>query len=175
MTEALSGMRGFWEQECQTQAGSGQRTSSRSLFAIFDREWGIAFTQYADAACQQRLMTAVLHGSYEPTAPSKQVPGAVDVVFRFTRKSLAAYDAALVERLNASACGARRWEIGVEQDVSAKGCLWIESLAACPQEYDLAKIEGERLYLGERPPPGSNICAESRRPKRLRTVALRRR
>jgi hypothetical protein len=175
IAQARSRMRGFWEQECQTQEGSGPPTSSRSLFAIFDREWGIAFTQYADAACQQRMMTAVLHGTYEPTAPSKQVPGAVDMVFRFARKSLVAYDPALIERLNAGGCGVRPWEIAVEQDVTAKGCLWIDSLAACPQEYDLAKIEGERLYLGERPRPGSNICAESRRPQRLRTVALQRR
>ena len=169
-------LRGFWEHErCQVQERDGQRTSSRSLFAIFEREWGIAFTQYADASCEVRLMTAVLRGTYEPTAPSRQVPGAIDITFRFSRKGLVAYDAALVERLNSGVCGNRRWEVGSEQDVTSSGCLGIESLTACPQEYDIAKVDGRRLFLGDRPRPGTNICAESRRPQGLRTEPLLRR
>lgn len=169
-----SRLSGFWEQTCQAQDGN-PRTSSSSLFAIFDREWGIAFTQYADDACQQRVMTAVLRGTYAPTAPSKTLPGVTEMTFRFSRKSVVAYDSALLDRLNAGACGPRRWDAGVEQDVSSDGCLWIESLRACPQEFDLAKIDGEQLYLGMRPRPGTNICAEDRRPIALRPVPLRRR
>jgi hypothetical protein len=167
---------GFWEHEqCQVQERDGRRTGSRSVFAIFDREWGIAFTQYADAACQERVLTATLRGTYEPDAASARVAGAVDVTFRFTRKGLAVYDPALLDRLNAGACGDRRWSRGIEQDVGAAGCLSIESVAACGQEYDLVRVDGDRLYLGERPPPGTNICAAGRRPTRLRTEPLRRR
>lgn len=174
--DVRSALRGLWEHErCQVQERDGRRTSSRSLFAIFDREWGVAFTQYADGACRARVMTAVLRGTYEPTAPSRQTQGAVEVTFRFSRKSLVAHDAALLERLNAGGCGGGRWEMGVARDITSTGCLSIESLAACPQEYDLARIDGDRLYLGERPRPGTNICAESRRPHALRTEPLRRR
>ena len=139
--EVRSALRGFWEHErCQVQERDGRRTSSRSLFAIFaDREWGVAFTQYADGACQTRVMTAVLRGTYEPTASSRQAQGAVDVTFRFSRKSLVAHDAALLDRLNAGGCGSGRWEMGIERDITSTGCLSIESLAACPQEYDLAR------------------------------------
>jgi hypothetical protein len=174
--EVRTALPGFWEHEqCQVQERDGRRTGSRSVFAIFDREWGIAFTQYADAACQERVLTATLRGTYEPDAASARVAGAVDVTFRFTRKGLAVYDPALLDRLNAGACGDRRWVRGIEQDVSATGCLSIESVPACAQEYDLVRVDGDRLYLGERPPPGTNICAEGRRPTRLRTEPLRRR
>jgi hypothetical protein len=167
---------GFWEHEqCQVEEREGRRTGSRSLFAIFDREWGIAFTQYADASCQVRVLTATLRGTYQPAAPSPRVAGAVEVTFRFTRKGLAVYDPVLLDRLNTGACGNRRWSPGIEQDVSAAGCLSIASVPACAQEYDLVRIDGDRLYLGERPQPGTNICAEERRPIRLRTEPLRRR
>ena len=36
--------------------------------------WGIAFTQYGDAACQVPVLTATLRGTYEPTAPSGACP-----------------------------------------------------------------------------------------------------
>jgi hypothetical protein len=167
---------GFWEHErCQVQGGEGRQTGSRSLFAFVDREWAIAFTQYADGACQVRVLTATLRGTYEATGPSRRVPGAVEATFRFARKALAVYDPLLLDRLNAGACGRRRWSLGVEQDITAAGCLAIESVAACTQEYDLVHVDGDRLYFGERPPPGTNICAEGRRPTRLRTEPLRRR
>jgi hypothetical protein len=174
--DAPAALPGFWEHEqCQVEEREGRRTGSRSLFAIFDREWGIAFTQYADASCQVRVLTATLRGTYQPSGPSPRVAGAVDVTFRFTRKGLAVYDPVLLDRLNAGACGDRRWSPGIEQDVSAAGCLSVASVPACAQEYDLVRVEGDRLYLGERPSAGSNLCAEGRRPARLRTVPLRRR
>jgi hypothetical protein len=167
---------GFWEHErCQVQERDGQRTGSRSLFAIFDREWGIAFTQYADAACQRPVLTATLRGTYEPTAASAGVPGATNVTFRFAHKGLTAHDPALVDRLNGGACGSRRWALGIENDVTATGCLAIEAVSVCAQEFDLVRVDGDRLYLGERPQPGSNICAAERRPLRLRSEPLRRR
>lgn len=173
---AVRDLRGFWEHErCQIQERNGQRTSSRSLFAIFDREWGISFTQYTDAACQTPAMTAVLGGTYEPTGASRSVPGAFDVTFRFLRKTIVAHDATLVDRLNSGACGDRQWRAGVEQDVTATGCLGIASIVACSQEYDLVRIANHQLFLGERPQAGEDICAESRRPRRLRSEPLRRR
>lgn len=169
-------IRGFWEHDaCQVQERDGTRSGSRSLFAIFDREWGIAFTQYADAACATPVLTAVLRGTYERTGASTRVPGASEAIFRFSYKGIVAHDAALVAKLNAGLCGARQWKAGIEQDVTSTGCLSIASREACAEEFDLIALDGDRLYLGERPPPGADICEASRRPQRLRTVALRRR
>jgi len=169
-------IRGVWEHAtCQVQERDGKPSGSRSLFAIFDREWGIAFTQYADAECRSPIMTAVLRGTYDVTNPSQRAPGAFDATFRFAYKGIVAHDAALVARLNAGLCGNRQWKPGIEQDVTSTGCLSIESASACSQEHDLVSLQGEELFLGERPRPGENICAEDRRPQRLRTVSLRRR
>jgi hypothetical protein len=160
---SLVRLTGFWEHErCQVVA----RTGSRSVFSFFEREWGIAHTQYADAECHIKVMTAVLSGTYESTGPSGHLPGATE---------LTVYDQRLLDTLNRDACGDRRWQRGVEQDVTATGCLWIESLTACPQEYDLVTLDEGRLFLGERPPTGRNMCTASRRPERLRAVPLVRR
>jgi Adenomatosis polyposis coli down-regulated 1 len=169
-------IRGVWEHaRCQVQERDGTRTGSRSLFAIFDREWGVAFTQYADGDCRTPIMTAILRGTYEATRPSTRLPGVSEAIFRFSYKGIVAHDSALISRLNGGLCGDRQWKPGVEQDVSSTGCLSIESVTACPQEYDLVSIQGDQLFLGERPRPGENICAEARRPKRLRAVPLPRR
>jgi hypothetical protein len=169
-------IRGVWEHAtCQVQERDGKPSGSRSLFAIFDREWGLAFTQYGDADCRTPIMTAVFRGTYESTKPSPRVPGAFEATFRFSYKGVVAHDSALVARLNTGLCGDRQWKPGVEQDVTSTGCMTIESASACPQEYDLVSMQGEELFLGERPRPGENICVEDRRPQRLRTVSLRRR
>jgi hypothetical protein len=169
-------IRGIWEHAtCQVQERDGARTGSRSLFAIFDREWGIAFTQYADAECRTPIMTAVLRGTYESTRPSPRVAGAFEATFRFAYKAIVARDSTLLARLNGGLCGDRLWKLGVEQDITSSGCQSIESVTACPQEYDLVFIQDDQLYLGERPRPGENICAEDRRPLRLRTAPLQRR
>ncbi len=175
-SEAGPDLRGFWEHgTCQVVERDGQRTSSRSLFTIFEREWGIAFTQFVDADCKIPAMTAVLQGTYHATGPSTSVPGATEVTFRFTRKAITPHDPALLSRLNGGACGERSWTRGVEHDVSATGCLGIQSVADCGQEYDLAQIVDNRLFLGERPAPGQNICADDRRPRRVRAEPLQRR
>jgi hypothetical protein len=173
--QAAPDTRGFWEHvACQVQERDGKKTGSRALFAFFDREWGLAFTQFADEACRTRLMTAVFRGSYEVTGPSRAAAGAHEATFRFSYKGMTVFDDALLANVAAS-CGPGPWRKGEERDVTARGCLWIEPLASCAQEYDLIAVDGRSLRLGERPPPGQNICAPDRRPTRLRAVPLLRR
>jgi hypothetical protein len=50
--------------------------------------------------------------------------------------------------------------------------LWIVSVPACPQEFDLAKVDEDRLFLGERPAAGQSLCSEDRRARTLRSLAL---
>jgi Adenomatosis polyposis coli down-regulated 1 len=173
--QAPPDIRGFWEQEaCVVQQRDGKKTGSRSLFAFFDGEWGIAFTQFADEACRTRLMTAVLRGTYEAAGPSRVAAGAYEATFRFRYKGLTVFDDALLARVAAS-CGFGPWRKSEERDVTSRGCLWLEPLAACAQEFDLIALEGRFLYLGERPSAGQNICVPERRPSRLRAVPLVRR
>jgi len=168
-------IRGFWEHDaCVVQEREGRRTGSRSAFAFFDREWGLVFTQYADEDCRVRVSTAVMRGTYESTGPSTSVPGAYETTFRFSYRGLVVFDEVLLATVRAS-CEPGSWKLEEEREVTARGCLWLESLEACAQEYDLVAVDGRSLRLGERPLAGRNLCAPERRPTRVRAVPLARR
>jgi hypothetical protein len=64
---------------------------------------------------------------------------------------------------------------GRREDVSSTGCLWVVPVSACPQEFDLVKVDDERLFLGERPAAGRDLCREDRRPRALSSLPLVRR
>lgn len=166
---------GIWEHDpCVVARGEGGKTtSSRATFAFFEREWGLSFSQYSDGECQHKILTATYRGTYALTGPSKRLPGVTDATFRFAYKGMAIYDAALLKQVSESGrCGSGAWVRGLERDIGATGCLSVESIASCPQEYDLVQASENTLFLGERPPPGTNICDPARRPSRLRATPL---
>jgi hypothetical protein len=173
---AAPAITGIWEtQGCVVQEREGSRTSSKSVFVFLAREWSIEVTQFADGECTRPAMKAFFSGSYMITQPSPSVAGAYDATFGFSYKALTLYDEALLAQVNRGACGARAWQRGEPQEVTATGCLWVVPVSACAQEFDLVKLTGNRLFLGERPKPGQDICAESRRARTLRSLALVRR
>jgi hypothetical protein len=166
---------GIWEHDrcVAAQGESGSTNSSRATFAFFEHEWGLSYSQYADGECHDKLLTVTFRGTYTLTGASEHLPGASNATFRFSYKGMAIYDAALVKQVNQSgSCGSGDWIQELEHDISATGCLWVESISVCPQEYDLALVNGNALFLGERPAKGKNICDPSRRPSRLRTIPL---
>jgi hypothetical protein len=166
---------GVWESEsCVVQERDGTRTSSKSTFVFLGREWGLEFVQFGDDQCARPTMRAFFSGEYEITQPSPIVAAAHDATFGFSYKAVTIYDESLLAQANSS-CGGRVWKHGEPQDVTKTGCLWITPVSACPQEFDLVKREGNRLFLGERPAPGQNICSEERRARKLRSLALVRR
>jgi hypothetical protein len=167
---------GIWETErCVVQERNGMRTSSRSIFVFLDSEWALEFTQYSDAACATRSLRAFFQGRYRIAEPSSNVPGAYHANFGFSMKRLTLYDDGLLAQANREACGKRTWERGREEDVSSTGCLWVVPVSACPQEFDLVKVAGDQLFLGERPAAGQDLCREDRRARALRSLALVRR
>jgi Adenomatosis polyposis coli down-regulated 1 len=167
---------GLWESEhCVVQERSGVRTSSKSLFVFLDRDWALEFMQYADDQCARPTMKAFFTGRYEITQPSSVVAAANDATFGFSYKAVTLYDEALLADANRGICGQRVWERGKPQDVSATGCLWVTPVSACSEEFDLVKVEGNRLFLGERPQPGQDLCSEDRRAQKLRSLPLLRR
>lgn len=166
---------GIWETE-RCVVDERARTSSKSLFVFLGREWAIELMQFADETCTTPSLRAFFSGAYRITGPSSAASDAHEATFEFAVRRLTLYSDALVAQANAGRCGTGRWTRGVEQDVSKTGCLWVPTIAACPQEYDLVKVdENRRLLLGNRPPAGENLCAESRRAKTLRAAGLVRR
>jgi hypothetical protein len=166
---------GLWESEtCVVQDRDGNRTSSKSTFVFLDREWALEFVQFADDRCTRPTMKAFLTGQYQITEPSSVVLIAHDATFGFSRKTVTLYDESLIAEAN-RVCSGRVWKQGEPQDVTTTGCLWVTPVSACPQEFDLVKVDGKRLFLGERPQPGQNLCSEERRARTLRSLALVRR
>jgi Adenomatosis polyposis coli down-regulated 1 len=174
--ETAPAVLGVWESDrCVVQERGGARTGSKSVFIFLEREWALEFVQFADDQCARPTMKAFFAGQYHIAEPSGFVTGANDATFGFSRKAVTLYDETLLADANRGACGRRAWERGQPQDVSATGCLWVTPVSACPQEFDLVKIDGNRLFLGERPPPGQDLCREDRRAQKLRSVPLVRR
>jgi Adenomatosis polyposis coli down-regulated 1 len=167
---------GIWESErCDVQERNGRQTSSRSVFVFLDGEWALEFTQYSDAACTTPALRAFFHGRYRITEPSSVVAGAYHATFGFSVKRLTLYDDGLLAQANRGACGTRTWTRGREEDVSSTGCLWVVPVSTCREEFDLVKLEGERLLLGERPAAGMDLCRADRRAGALRSLPLVRR
>jgi hypothetical protein len=166
---------GLWESEtCAVQEREGSRTSSKSTFVFLGREWALEFVQFADDRCTNPTLRAFFTGHYQIGKPSSVVPTAHDATFVFSHKAVTVYDQSLLAEAN-RVCGGRVWKRGEPQDVTTTGCMWVTPVSACPQEFDLVKVDGNRLFLGERPPPGQNLCGEERRAPKLRSLALVRR
>ncbi len=167
---------GIWESErCDVQERNGTRTSSRSVFVFLENEWALEFTQYSDEACRTPSLRAFFQGRYRITRPSSLVPGAHEATFGFSSKRLTLYADGLLAQANGGACGGRVWTRGREEDVTSTGCLWVVPVSACREEFDLVKVEGDRLLLGERPAAGKDLCGEDRRARALRSLPLVRR
>jgi Adenomatosis polyposis coli down-regulated 1 len=167
---------GIWETErCDVQEQNGRQASSKSLFVFLDGEWALEFTQYSDAACTTPALRAFFHGRYRITEPSSAVAGAYHATFGFSVKRLTLYDDGLLAEANRGACGTRTWTRGQEEDVSSTGSLFVVPVSACREEFDLVKLEGERLLLGERPSARADLCRADRRARALRSLPLVRR
>jgi hypothetical protein len=167
---------GIWESErCDVQDRNGRKTSSKSIFVFLDGEWALELTQYSDPACTTPALRAFFLGRYRITGPSSAPAGAHQATFGFSVKRLTLYDDGLLAQANRGGCGTRTWTRGREEDVSSTGCLWVVPISACPEEFDLVKLEGERLLLGERPAAGTDLCHTDRRAGTLRSLPLVRR
>jgi hypothetical protein len=167
---------GVWESErCVVQERGGARTGSKSVFIFLEHDWAIEFVQFADVQCQRPTMKTFFAGQDQITRPSAVVADAHEATFGFSLKAVTLYDESLLAEANRGGCGPRRWERGQPQDVSATGCLWVTPVSACPKEFDLVKVEENRLFLGERPQPGQDLCSEDHRAQKLRSLPLIRR
>jgi hypothetical protein len=164
---------GIWESErCDVQERNGRQTSSRSVFVFLDGEWALELTQYSEAACATPSLRAFFQGRHRITESSSAVAGAYHATFGFSMKRLTLYDDDLLAQANRGGCGTRTWTRGREEDVSSTGCLWVVPVSACREEFDLVKLEGDRLRLGERPAAGTDLCHADRRARALRSLPL---
>ncbi len=164
-TASVSKMReqllGTWKSPAAESIGNNIYTTRE--FKFTKDVWRVEAVFYGDKEMRQPLFSFVGEGAYALGNPSTIVPEAVNTVFWFDKKSLILLtdETAVFNRFKLTDCNLTK---GKRKDISAGGCSFFSPVAACPQEYDLVRIDENNLQLGARP-ADRNMCSEEKRPK----------
>jgi hypothetical protein len=152
-------------------SGGGGTLYLRRDFTTDARASAARFDFYEDSAGATPSLTIWLDGPYTLAQPWPAVPGSWAGEFKFTALKITPKNQALTDLLNGSAqgsCGARPWQLGIEQDASDTGCLTLGlDLRNKGTEYDIVKRDGDKLYYGARPSDGSGLDTPQKRPTSL--------
>jgi hypothetical protein len=143
----------------------GNGTYGTRTITLAGNTWDLHFTLHLDSALTMPVFTFHAKGTYKLEGPSATVVGAQNAVFYFDKKyvTLHTANADITKNFGFAACNL---QVGKEQDITDSGCSFLVSKAACGQEYDLLKADGNQLFLGIRPAQG-DMCAAERRPTAL--------
>lgn len=121
------------------------------VFELYANQWTHTFTASADAAGQQKLFSfRVAASSYTLGKPVAGVANAMEGDFERASFFMTAYAQPMADMFNRANCGHGDWKLGLEQEVSAKGCAFIPSKATCPKELDIVVFDGKTLAFGDR-------------------------
>jgi hypothetical protein len=167
---ASQSLAGHWVSD--TCEASGTNYLKRD-FTITDTSWDLVVTVYGDAACGTKVLGATIGGDYTVGNASPDVPGARQAEFRFAHHTATPLAQPLVDLLTQNKCGSGTWAIGQTQDILAGGCapIGVYPVASCPSDSDVVKLDGARLYFGNRP-ADNDMCATDKRPKALTSAAV---
>ncbi|MCS6846332.1 MAG: hypothetical protein RMN52_01290 [Anaerolineae bacterium] len=167
---------GIWSStECEPWPG---RPFARRELTLAGADYRLDVISFADNKCTIPTLRTRYEGRFIVRGPSPRIPEAWDVEFAIRRALLTPYVLNTADFLNGApkgSCGADKWFVGIEQDLAATGgCLLIGlNLRARPVEYDIATVQGNRLFLGQRPPDGGLLFAPERRPTAFGPPLLR--
>jgi len=111
---------------------------------------------YTDETAQDLNITIEVIGPFTFLQPSTVVSGAVDTDFEFTRIAVTPHSQGMVDMLNGDPKPyLNTWEADVRQEVNVNGQSVMGMTIGQYKEYDLLKVEDDKLYYGERPADGS--------------------
>jgi LPXTG-motif cell wall-anchored protein len=163
---------------CETRsAGDGSKRYVKRDASFNARTSTLKLDIFTDPACSAPALSFVFEGPYRLVQPSTAVPSATEAEFVFATVKLTPRNDALVALFNSAApgnCGSQPWQLNREQEITSTGCAPIGvNFKDCAQEYDLLKVEGDKLYYGERPSDGSSPCTPERRPTALQVPLVR--
>lgn len=167
---------GIWSStECEPWPG---RPFARRELTLTGEAYRLDVTSFNDDRCTIPTLRTRYEGRFVARRPSPLIPEAWEVEFAIQRVLLTPYVLNTADFLNSAlpgTCGAERWFVGIEQDLTAtNGCALIGlNLRARPVEYDIATVQGNRLFLGQRPPDGNLLFAPERRPTTFGLPLLR--
>ncbi len=123
----------------------GQFFGKREFF-LTEKAWAIIFSAYGDEKASIRLWKLRVEGIYILGQAHPGVAGARYADFAGSAKYITAYTDDFVKLFSNAAA----WQKGVEYDFSRIGAGFFPSVEDGPIEYDLVKLEGNTLYLGDR-------------------------
>jgi Adenomatosis polyposis coli down-regulated 1 len=154
--------------------------------AIFiDDNWDIFIRAFLDEMGEKPFFTIHAKGNYILAAESFELSGAVNVDFNNRARYVTAHQQSMVDMLNETNSFDGEWIIDLEHDVSLNGCVLVPSIETCPVEYDVIKIQDNKIYFGDftaeqkedikrfthgnnNPSKGSDgICSPDNRPRQL--------
>lgn len=170
---------GKWESlslESRPNAWGGKNYLKR-FFHNTEKEAIGTLVFYTDDTGDQLNLTLSVIGPYHFGHASKDVPGALEADFDFTRFVVTPHSESMVEMLNKSrppASKLKEWKSNQSQTVDAsieEG--FFGQVIGKYKEYDLVKVEAGLLYYGGRPADGSAPDSPEKRAKGLQ-VPLKR-
>jgi uncharacterized protein (DUF1330 family) len=127
------------------------------VLELYANQWTLTFTASADAAGQQKLFSyRVAASTYTLGKAVSGVANAVEGDFERDSFFMTAHAQPMADMFKQANCGNGDWKLGVAQEVTAKGCAFIPSKAACPNELDIVVFDGKTLSFGDR---SGNMCA----------------
>ncbi len=168
-------LKGSWSSAtCEVMANAdGSKTYFKRHFDLTEADWKLRFEAYGDEGCSAKLFTARFEGPYELGKDSQAVPGATEGNFRFARHYMTAHAQPIAGWFQGAKCASGTWELDKEQETGTTGCAFLKPVSACQLDHDLVKVEGDKLYFGQRP-ADNDMCTPDKRPTSLGTPVVRR-
>ena len=115
-------------------------------FVLTERAWAISFNAFGDDKASVPLWTLRVEGTYVLGQAHPKVAGARYADFAGSAKYITAYTDEFLKTFSNGAS----WKKNTEYEFSRTGAGFFPSVEAGPVEYDLVKLEGNTLFLGDR-------------------------
>lgn len=143
-------LKGKWQstkiETIENPDGSVMHIKREALFV--DDNWDIFIMAFLDDEGKIPLFTIHAKGSYILGEESADLTGAVVVDFNNKARYVTLHHQSILDMLNETTIE-EDWILDQEYDVSSKGCLLVPSIKTCPVEYDVVKIQENKIYFGD--------------------------
>lgn len=159
---------GEWDSGPCSRLVSGPGDDARFMrrrYLFTETAYSVRYTYFADEGCVRPLFTAHLSGRYALGETPAATPTARAADVYLDRVLLTVEAPELLPRVEG--CGSRPWEVGVQQDVTEKGCLGFKPKAQCGVDHDLSSIAGGVFHGGFRT---ADTCTPAGRPTRVQST-----
>lgn len=154
---------GKWKSIAPERAGNGRYAIREYSFQ--NKSWQMKYTLAEDKKMTKVLFEYAASGIFQIQNPSKRIPGAHLVYYRFQKKSLRVQtrDKKILKEYGFDSCPNLSSE---ETDIGTHGCGLFPRLSECLIDYDLVRQHQDRLELGDKFAEFSS-CTEDKRPVAL--------